>query len=314
MKRIISLKKISPFLTEVFREDVKIGRIDYQNVKDYTITLDDTIAQSIIDSEIAEIIKIIKIESDKYFTTKTSDLTTYVNTDLKNELENYNQAKKIDLNTATNSNLENISKLSNLEKNELKKIGTEENQKIALTSEEKIKIIDDLLNKFNVDINTLLNANNITNLGELIGKEYKGIYQHQNQYNKGDIYYKKNSYTVGINLDGSLVVKKQKKIEINNFYVNGDSEILFNLSSYKKNGIVKIKFGSKLVKTSETNVTTISLNKIFNIVKISIVKNAAPAIEKYLQTSNLNNVNLTKKNNTIDISSIKIDNITKIYY
>ena len=148
MKRIISLKKISPFLTEVFRDNVKIGTIDYQNAKDYQINLDDTIAQAVMDAEVAAIKKALEDFMDNFTLEKMQEMENYKNLTLivdldrvKNEhvatiTQVFNEKKQLLL-----TDYENYKKNVTTESNVFKtSVETEKKNIIDLATSETIKI------------------------------------------------------------------------------------------------------------------------------------------------------------------------------
>ena len=139
MKRIISLKKISPFLTEVFRDNVKIGTIDYQNAKDYQINLDDAIAQGVMDTEVAAIKKALEDFMDNFTLEKMQEMENYKNLTLI-----------VDLDRVKNEHVATITQVFNEKKqllltdyeNYKKNVTTESNVFKTSVETEKKNIID----------------------------------------------------------------------------------------------------------------------------------------------------------------------------
>lgn len=222
MKRIISLKKVSPFLTEVFRDNVKIGTIDYQNTKDYQINLDDTIAQAVMDADIAE----IKLELEKHMNEFTNQK--------KNEIESYKNEIVMPefLETVTRETNGFLNSVDAETENVRNLLGTD-------------------YNHYKTELESLVNINNFE---KIIGKNFKGPYNPEKNYQNGDIFYKDSLNNISFsmpNISAPALTKNLVVEKIGKFLIFGEEEQEFQLCNNKQFGIVGLNLGKTLIKEGE---------------------------------------------------------------
>lgn len=332
MKRIISLKKISPFLTEVFRDDVKIGTIDYQNAKDYQVNLDDAIAQAVMDAEIATIKAALEKHMNDFTTTKKTELNNYKNDVLVVELTNTKNTYKAELLTdyenykktvTTESNVfkasvevekKNIIDLGVAETAKIKTASSEQLAGIGLVGEEKKNILETDYLRYRTELESLVNVNNFE---KLIGKNFKGAYDPTKNYQNGDIYYKSTTENVSFSIPSSSspkLIKTNSSIKVEKFLIYGDIEQEFQLSNPKQFGIVGLNLGKTLIKEGELNSTSAKFPVIFSVVGFSIPSDGATVLGKTLVNLNISSPILEKTNIEMPLHTNLVGSISKYQY
>lgn len=343
MKRIISLKKISPFLTEVFRDDVKIGTIDYQNAKDYQVNLNDTIAQAIMDNEVATIKKELEIFMNDFTLEKMQEMEDYKNLTLIIELNNvkdghvatitqiFNEKKQLLLTDYENFK-KNVTTESNVfktsvetEKKNIKDLATTETQKIQTEVSEQLSNIGllgaDKKNILETDYlmykSELENIVSVNNFEKLIGKNFKGAYDHKKNYQNGDIFYKDslNNTKFSIpNTPDTTLIKHLVVEKIEKFLICGESQLEFQLCSNKQFGIVGLNLGETLVKDSEVNSTSANFPTVFNVVRFSIPEGSTVELGKILTMLRVSSPTIQKTNAEMPLHKSLIGTVSKYQY
>ncbi len=332
MKKIISLKKVSPFLTEIFRDSVKIGTIDYQNPKDYQINLDDVIAQGVMDAEIAAIKLALEKHMNDFTTIKKNELEKYKNDVLVVELTNTKNTYKIELLTdyenykktvTTESNVfkasvevekKNIIDLGVVETAKIKTVSSEQLAGIGLVGEEKKNILETDYLRYRTELESLVNVNNFE---KLMGKNFKGAYDPTKNYQNGDIYYKSATENVSFSIPSSSspkLIKTNSSIKVEKFLIYGDIEQEFQLSNPKQFGVVGLNLGKTLIKEGELNSTSAKFPTIFNIVSFSIPSDGATILGKTLVNLNINSTILEKINTEMPLHTNLVGSISKYQY
>ena len=332
MKKIISLKKVSPFLTEIFRDSVKIGTIDYQNPKDYQINLDDVIAQGVMDTEIAAIKLALEKHMNDFTTIKKNELEKYKNDVLVVELTNTKNTYKIELLTdyenykktvTTESNVfkasvevekKNIIDLGVVETAKIKTVSSEQLAGIGLVGEEKKNILETDYLRYRTELESLVNVNNFE---KLMGKNFKGAYDPTKNYQNGDIYYKSATENVSFSIPSSSspkLIKTSSSIKVEKFLIYGDIEQEFQLSNPKQFGVVGLNLGKTLIKEGELNSTSAKFPTIFNIVSFSIPSDGATILGKTLVNLNINSTILEKINTEMPLHTNLVGSISKYQY
>ncbi|MEG0069734.1 MAG: hypothetical protein RR191_05620 [Cetobacterium sp.] len=343
MKRIISLKKISPFLTEVFRDDLKIGTIDYQNSKDYQINLDDTIAQAVMDAEVAAIKKALEDFMDNFTLEKMKEMEDYKNLTLivdlnkvKNDhvatitqvfsekkqllltdYENYkknvtteNNAFKVSAETET----KNMKDLSISETGKIQAEGSRQITDIGLLGDTKKNILEADYLGYKTELESIVNINNFE---KLIGKNFKGAYDPTKNYQNGDIYYKTATENVGFsipNTSSPKLIKTKSSIKVEKFLIYGDIEQEFQLCSNKQFGIVGLNLGKTIIKEGELNSTSAKFPNIFSVVGFSIPNDGTTALGKKLINLNISSPVLEKTNIEMPLHQNLVGAISKYQY
>ncbi|MGL5854222.1 MAG: hypothetical protein ACRCYA_03185 [Cetobacterium sp.] len=332
MKKIISLKKVSPFLTEIFRDSVKIGTIDYQNPKDYQINLDDVIAQGVMDAEIAAIKLALEKHMNDFTTIKKNELEKYKNDVLVVELTNTKNTYKIELLTdyenykktvTTESNVfkasvevekKNIIDLGVVETAKIKTVSSEQLAGIGLVGEEKKNILETDYLRYRTELESLVNVNNFE---KLMGKNFKGAYDPTKNYQNGDIYYKSATENVSFSIPSSSspkLIKTNSSIKVEKFLIYGDIEQEFQLSNPKQFGVVGLNLGKTLIKEGELNSTSAKFPTVFNIVSFSIPSDGATILEKTLVNLNISSTILEKINTEMPLHTNLVGSISKYQY
>lgn len=332
MKRIISLKKVSPFSTEIFRDNIKIGTIDYQNPKDYQINLDDVIAQGVMDAEIAAIKLALEKHMNDFTTIKKNELEKYKNDVLVVELTNTKNTYKIELLTdyenykktvTTESNVfkasvevekKNIIDLGVVETAKIKTVSSEQLAGIGLVGEEKKNILETDYLRYRTELESLVNVNNFE---KLMGKNFKGAYDPTKNYQNGDIYYKSATENVSFSIPSSSspkLIKTNSSIKVEKFLIYGDIEQEFQLSNPKQFGVVGLNLGKTLIKEGELNSTSAKFPTIFNIVSFSIPSDGATILGKTLVNLNINSTILEKINTEMPLHTNLVGSISKYQY
>lgn len=332
MKKIISLKKVSPFLTEIFRDSVKIGTIDYKNPKDYQINLDDVIAQGVMDAEIAAIKLALEKHMNDFTTIKKNELEKYKNDVLVVELTNTKNTYKIELLTdyenykktvTTESNVfkasvevekKNIIDLGVVETAKIKTVSSEQLAGIGLVGEEKKNILETDYLRYRTELESLVNVNNFE---KLMGKNFKGAYDPTKNYQNGDIYYKSATENVSFSIPSSSspkLIKTNSSIKVEKFLIYGDIEQEFQLSNPKQFGVVGLNLGKTLIKEGELNSTSAKFPTIFNIVSFSIPSDGATILEKTLVNLNISSTILEKINTEMPLHTNLVGSISKYQY
>lgn len=332
MKKIISLKKVSPFLTEIFRDSVKIGTIDYQNPKDYQINLDDVIAQGVMDAEIAAIKLALEKHMNDFTTTKKTELNNYKNDVLVVELTNTKNTYKAELLTdyenykktvTTESNVfkasvevekKNIIDLGVVETAKIKTVSSEQLAGIGLVGEEKKNILETDYLRYRTELESLVNVNNFE---KLMGKNFKGAYDPTKNYQNGDIYYKSATENVSFSIPSSSspkLIKTNSSIKVEKFLIYGDIEQEFQLSNPKQFGVVGLNLGKTLIKEGELNSTSAKFPTVFNIVSFSIPSDGATILEKTLVNLNISSTILEKINTEMPLHTNLVGSISKYQY
>lgn len=342
MKRIISLKKVSPFLTEVYRDQVKIGTIDYQNAKDYQINLDDVIAQAVMDAEVAAIKKVLEENMNNFTSLKIKELDDYKNLTLVVELTSvkndyiaeitqvFNEKKQLLLtdyenykkNVTTESNAFKVSveaekkNISELGATELKKIKDEgPKQKLeveTLGNSVKNELEADYENYKN-ELEAIINVNNIE---KLLGNKFKGPYT--SDLKNGDIFYRSNinKITFEVPNSSSSSLNIIHTVEpINEFYVHSKSdELKFELINYKQKGIVELDFYSQVEVVGGTNRTSFEMPIIRNKIEFSIPDTSEVILVKDVLNINISSPLLEKENLYVPVHSTYITKPFKNQY
>lgn len=332
MKRIISLKKISPFLTKVFRDNVKIGTIDYQNAKDYQINLDDTIAQAVMDADIAEIKLELEKHMNEFTNLKKNEIELYKNDVLVVELTNTKNTYKAELLTdyenykktvTTESNVfktsvevekKNIIDLGVTETAKIKTVSSEQLAGIGLVGEEKKNILETDYLRYRTELESLVNANNFE---KLMGKNFKGAYDPTKNYQNGDIYYKSATENVSFSIPSSStpkLIKTSSSIKVEKFLIYGDIEQEFQLSNPKQFGVVGLNLGKTLIKEGELNSTSAKFPTIFSVVGFSIPNDGTTVLGKTLVNMNVSSSILEKINTEMPLHTNLVGSISKYQY
>lgn len=295
MKNTIELVRSSMYKTELYRSGVKIGSINYSaGETDYYIELDDDYMQTVIDAEVIQIKqllvqyiddtskpsivdyvnKVSKVEINNHVATQKNTATIDINnfsTSKKTEIEQLTGSKKIEI----SQYIESTSKPSIvdyviLKSSDLESVG--ENKKIE---------IENLVLEKKEEFEVLLNSNNINDLRTLVGPNYKGIYSHNSEYEKGEIYYKPSSNKIKFSTPNSSSPNFQiiQNLEIvKKFKVLEEVERNFELSNYKKQGVVKLNSGHELKKIGDTNIVGFSTLNSWSIVKFSAPGDDSPLL------------------------------------
>ncbi|MGL5099593.1 MAG: hypothetical protein ACRC6B_06110, partial [Fusobacteriaceae bacterium] len=253
MKKIISLKKISPFLTEIFREDLKIGDIVYQDNREFKVEMDDIIAQNIMDTEILAIRKSLEEFMDHYTIEKMQDMNEHNILILIPELDrvktqhvgaiNQTFAEKQQLllkdyddykaSVASGVNEFKVSveaekkNLSSLATSEISKMQTESSKQLsdigALGTDKANTLLTDYEN-YRTQLESLVNINNFE---KIMGKNFKGVFNPAKNYANGDIYYLDSMNNIGFSVPNSStpgLVKNLKNEKLQKFLIHGESE------------------------------------------------------------------------------------------
>lgn len=343
MKRIISLKKISPFLTEVFRDDVKIGTIDYQNAKDYQVNLDDVIAQAVMDDEVAAIKTALENFMNDFTLEKMQEMENYKNLTLivdLNKVKNdhvatitqvFNEKKQLLLtdyenykkNVTTESNVfktsvetekKNIKDLATSETVKIQSEGSKQSTDIGLLGDTKKNILETDYLGYKTELESLVNVNNFE---KLIGKNFKGAYNPEKNYQNGDIYYKSATENVGFSIPSSSspkLIKTNSSIKVERFLIHGEIEREFQLSNHKQFGIVGLNLGKTLIKEGELNSTSVKFPTIFSVVGFSIPNNGGTVLGKTLINLNTSSPILEKTNVEMLLHKNLIGTVSKYQY
>lgn len=343
MKRIISLKKISPFLTEVFRDNVKIGTIDYQNAKDYQINLDDTIAQAVMDAEVVAIKKALEDFMDNFTLEKMQEMENYKNLTLivdldrvKNEhvatiTQVFNEKKQLLLtdyenykkNVTTESNVfktsvetekKNIIDLSTVEAVKIQVEGSKQLTDIGLLGDTKKNILEADYLGYKTELESLVNINNFE---KIIGKNFKGPYDPEKNYQNGDIFYKDSLNNISFsipNISAPALTKNLSVEKIGKFLIFGEDEQEFQLCSNKQFGIVGLNLGKTLIKEGELNSTSANFPTIFSVVSFSIPETSTVEVGKTLVGLRVNSPTIEKTNVEMPLHKNSIGTVSKYQY
>lgn len=343
MKRIISLKKISPFLTEVFRDDVKIGTIDYQNAKDYQVNLDDAIAQAVMDDEVAAIKTALENFMNDFTLEKMQEMENYKNLTLivdLNKVKNdhvatitqvFNEKKQLLLtdyenykkNVTTESNVfktsvetekKNIKDLATSETVKIQSEGSKQSTDIGLLGDTKKNILETDYLGYKTELESLVNVNNFE---KLIGKNFKGAYDPEKNYQNGDIFYKDSLNNIGFsipNTSASTLTKNLTVEKIGKFLICGESEQEFQLCSNKQFGIVGLNLGKTLIKEGEVNSTSANFPTIFNVVSFSIPETSVVELGKILVGLRVSSPTIEKTNIEMPLHKNLIGAVSKYQY
>ncbi|MGL5049636.1 MAG: hypothetical protein ACRC6E_03270 [Fusobacteriaceae bacterium] len=184
-----------------------------------------------------------KTEINNLIISKKAEIDSYVNTVSKPDISVYADLKK--------SNLETFS--TNI-KNDLEIFSTAKK----------------------TEVEALLTTNNINSLESFIGKNYKGAFIADIDYNKGDIYFKKESDSVKFSINNStspIVSISVLSSIIEKFKVFEEQEKDYNVSNYNKNGIIKLNLGTSLQKLRDTHRISFSIsdssNPILELIQIT---------------------------------------------
>ena len=332
MKRIISLKKISPFLTDIFRDGIKIGVIDYQNASDYQINLDDAIAQGVMDAEIAAIKLVLEKHMNDFTTVKKNELEKYKNDVLAVELtstkntykaelltdyENYKKSVAYEVNTFKESvevEKKNIIDLGVVETAKIKTVSSEQLAGIGLAGEEKKNILETDYLRYRTELESLVNINNFE---KLMGKNFKGAYDPTKNYQNGDIYYKSATENVSFSIPSSSspkLIKTSSSVKVEKFLIYGDIEQEFQLSNPKQFGVVGLNLGKTLIKEGELNSTSAKFPTIFSVVGFSIPNDGTTVLGKTLVNMNVSSSILEKINTEMPLHTNLVGSISKYQY
>ena len=343
MKRIISLKKISPFLTEVFRDDVKIGTIDYQNAKDYQVNLDDAIAQAVMDAEVAAIKTALENFMNDFTLEKMQEMENYKNLTLivdlnkvKNDhvatitqvfnekkqllltdYENYKKTVASEVNTFKASvevEKKNIIDLATSETAKIQSEGSKQLTDIGLLGDTKKNILETDYLGYKTELESLVNVNNFE---KLIGKNFKGAYDPKKNYQNGDIFYKDSLNNIGFSIPNTSAPTLTKNLaveKIGKFLICGENEEQFQLCSNKQFGIVGLNLGKTLIKEGEVNSTSAKFPTIFNIVSFSIPETSVVELGKILVGLRVSSPTIEKTNIEMPLHKNLIGAVSKYQY
>ncbi|MGL5970432.1 MAG: hypothetical protein ACRC0F_07700 [Cetobacterium sp.] len=343
MKRIISLKKISPFLTEIFREDLKIGDIVYQDNREFKVEMDDIIAQNIMDAEILAIRKSLEEFMDHYTIEKMQDMnehnililipelnrvkTQHVGTInqtftekqqlLLKDYENYKKSVASGVNEFKVSVEAEKKNLSNLATTETLKIQTESSKQlgdIGLLGDAKKNTLETDYLGYRTELESLVNINNFE---KIIGKNFKGSYDPWENYQIGDIFYKDSLINISFsipNISAPVLTKNLAVEKVGKFLIYGESEQEFQLCSNKQFGVVGLNLGETVIKESEVNSTSALFPVVFNVVSFSIPSTSAVEVGKTLVGLKINSPTIEKINIEMPIHKNLIGTASKYQY
>ena len=100
------------------------------------------------------------------------------------------------------------------------------------------------------ELEVLLNGANVINIVSLLGNSYKGVFNPEINYIDGDVYYKKDSNTISLeipNTSGSALAKNNQKLEVKKFYkIIAGLEKEVNLTSNDDNSVVGFQIDNSL--------------------------------------------------------------------
>lgn len=301
MKRIISLKKVSPFLTEVFRDNAKIGTIDYKDPTNYEINLDDAIAQAVMDAEVAAIKKELEAHMNSYTAIKKEELDKYKNEILIVDLTNIKNNYKAELETT-----------STIQQNKIKSEGEKQIQEVGLVgATNKTSLEKDYLN-YKTELESIVGVHNIE---KLIGDNFRGAYNPFLNYKNGDIYYKASATHVGFSIPNNttgVLNKSTTLIELKQFKIHGDIEQKFELGRNKEQGVVGLDLRHSLRRTGESNTTLALFPNRFNIVSFSIPNNETGLLPKSLNQLDISTI--IKTNTEMLLNNVSVGTVEKYQY
>lgn len=343
MKRIITLKKVSPFLTEVFRENLKIGTIDYNVSKVCEVILDDAIAQAVMDSDVIAIKKELEEFMNNFTLEKMQEMENYKNltliidlnkvkdahvatiTQIFNEkkqllltdYENYKKSVASGVNEFKVSVEAEKKNLSNLATSEISKMQTESSKQLSdigtLGTDKANSLLTDYEN-YRTQLESLVNINNFE---KIMGKNFKGVFNPAKNYANGDIYYLDSMNNIGFSVPNSStpgLVKNLKNSKIQKFLIYGESEQEFQLCSNKQFGVVGLNLGETVIKESEVNSTSALFPVLFNVVSFSIPSTSAVEVGKTLVGLKINSPTIEKINIEMPIHKNLIGTASKYQY
>ena len=100
------------------------------------------------------------------------------------------------------------------------------------------------------ELEVLLNGANVINIVSLLGNSYKGVFNPEINYIDGDVYYKKDSNTISLeipNTSGPALAKNNQKLEVKKFYkIIAGLEKEVNLMSNDDNSVVGFQIDNSL--------------------------------------------------------------------
>lgn len=100
------------------------------------------------------------------------------------------------------------------------------------------------------ELEVLLNGANAINIISLLGNSYKGVFTPEINYIDGDVYYKKDSNTISLeipNTSGSVLARNNQKLEVKKFYkIIAGLEKEVNLMSNDDNSVVGFQIDNSL--------------------------------------------------------------------
>lgn len=100
------------------------------------------------------------------------------------------------------------------------------------------------------ELEVLLNGANVINIVSLLGNSYKGVFNPEINYIDGDVYYKKDSNTISLeipNTSGSVLARNNQKLEVKKFYkIIAGLEKEVNLMSNDDNSVVGFQIDNSL--------------------------------------------------------------------
>lgn len=100
------------------------------------------------------------------------------------------------------------------------------------------------------ELEVLLNGANVINIISLLGNSYKGVFTPEINYIDGDVYYKKDSNTISLeipNTSGSVLARNNQKLEVKKFYkIIAGLEKEVNLMSNDDNSVVGFQIDNSL--------------------------------------------------------------------
>ncbi|MGL5050114.1 MAG: hypothetical protein ACRC6E_05700, partial [Fusobacteriaceae bacterium] len=169
---------------------------------------------------------------------------------------------------------------------------------ITISEVKKVEIID-LAELKKTEIDLLVDENS----KKLIGKVYKGVYNHTTGYNKGDIYYKIDSTLVKFSINNAnspIVPVSIVKFAENKFKVLEETERNYETSNYRKKGVVKLNLGTLLQKVRDTDRISFSVSNSWDLIKLKTSDSDSPILvieqteQKSTSISKLNLVQVSK--------------------
>lgn len=196
-----------------------------------------------------------------------------------------------------------IKKILNQESETLKKFSlVESNTLTAIKNKgnEELKKLENLGVDIETQLSILLEQADLANIKTLIGDNYRGIFDYDAKYYPGDIYYKKDSTIIGVDIPNasSPAIKRTCKVEnIKKFFrLYGGQELEFNFTGNGDNKVVGIAIedSNKLIRTNSC--IEFELNRINYTVAFDIPTTNSPVITKIMTAEqNDSSVAIAKK-------------------